>query len=757
MPATPPRRPRVSLRTKFLLPVLACLVLGLVAILAIVNRHIAAQAEDEARQTLGTAAVVFIKSLEIRTNYLVRQIRSAVQEPRFKAAATTDRVTFAEVQWDLLGELGAATEVMLYVPADGRPTVREQRRSKLDLDEFEKRAAPVTEAAFAGSSGIGCVTLSGNLYTVIAVPVTLGGSEAPSGVLTVGVRLDEGTLRELSKLTNTEIALQVAAADPVATVALPASDFVWPLQPPGAAGPAARAVQPVVLRSEHFLGLASVYRPSPATDGIPFLLLVSYEKRMESLAETRRLLGLIGALGIVLAAGSIWVVATRATQPLRELRDNAEAVGRGDFSRRLAVATNDETGDLAEAFNRMSGNLQTSRAQLEDSRVALEQSLATLKATQNQLVQSEKLSAVGQFVAGVAHELNNPLTAVIGFAGLVQKTNAKADEDTRTNLDFIVNAADRCHRIVRSLLGFARQHTPERKLADVNHLLDEVIEIMVYDLRTSNIKVVKDYQAPLPRIFGDAHQLQQVFINILANARQAVQGFRRDGQVTLRTRADGGTIRIELGDNGPGIKPEHLAKIFDPFFTTKPVGKGTGLGMSLSYGLIQEHGGKISIQSTYGHGATFVIELPVATPEALAQAPAEETKREVELPKNLRVLVVDDELPILRLVRELLASEGHRVETAESGERALALTGQHRFDVIVCDWKMPGLSGIQLHEYLQTAEPALARRLLFMTGDVVNEALERHLAEHARPCLRKPFTVEEFRAAVAQVLHGAGA
>jgi two-component system, NtrC family, sensor kinase len=309
---------------------------------------------------------------------------------------------------------------------------------------------------------------------------------------------------------------------------------------------------------------------------------------------------------------------------------------------------------------------------------------------------------------------------------------------------------------VHSLLSFARQHAPERKLVQLHSVVDEVLEIMAYDLRTSNVQIVREFASALPPIMADGHQLQQVFVNILGNARQAIEPVQRDGRIVIRTRQTGANVVIEFQDNGPGIKAEHLARIFDPFFTTKPVGKGTGLGLSLCYGLIQEHGGKISARSERGEGATFTIELPVAAgspaPILLRRdgsiAPFSGAERAAS---GKSILVVDDEPWILDLAGEFARAEGHEVETATGGEQALEKITRRKFDVIVSDWKMPGLSGIGLHDHLRVVEPAMARRMVFMTGDVVSDTFQDFLREHQLACLSKPFARGEFRNVISTI------
>ena len=280
---------------------------------------------------------------------------------------------------------------------------------------------------------------------------------------------------------------------------------------------------------------------------------------------------------------------------------------------------------------------------------------------------------------------------------------------------------------------------------------------MALPLRTSNITLVKEYTPDLPLILGDAHQLQQVILNIMSNARQALEPYRRDGEIVLQTGCTDKEVWVRIKDNGPGIHRDTLSRIFDPFFTTKPQGQGTGLGLSLSYGIMQEHRGHIRAESVPGDGTEFILEWPIpdiaslpvvvrppSTPPLLARTP------------GLRVLVIDDEESILQLVREVLRTEGHRVETADGGGAALDLINQNHYDVIISDWKMPGLNGINLFLELLAKNPAAARRMLFMTGDVIKADFQSFLKMHNRTCLPKPFALREFHGAIAAIIHTAG-
>ena len=348
-------------------------------------------------------------------------------------------------------------------------------------------------------------------------------------------------------------------------------------------------------------------RPTPALfagEGSGgYLLFSSYAAVQKQIQDTQRILFLGGILGIVIGAAVVFLLVRRVTQPLRDLRDSAEAVGRGDFSKRIEIRSNDELGELGAVFNQMTDNLQKSTAQLEKT-------VSMLRDTQAKLLHSEKLSAVGQFVAGVAHELNNPLTALIGFAELLQMDGV--NDDTRESLQRITVSAERCHKIVQSLLSFARQRPPERKLTNLNNVLDAVIEILIYELRTNNIKVTRDYASNLPQLLLDPHQMQQVFLNIVNNARQAIEAHRPHGAIRLATRSLGDHVQIRFEDDGPGMSRETIAKIFDPFFTTKPRWQRHRSRLEPFLRRCPKSTvAPINVESVVGQGTTFIIDLPV--------------------------------------------------------------------------------------------------------------------------------------------------
>jgi len=383
--------------------------------------------------------------------------------------------------------------------------------------------------------------------------------------------------------------------------------------------------------------------------------------------------------------------------------------------------------------------------------VKLRDSMKQLQSAQEQLIQAEKLSALGEMISGVAHELNNPLTGVMGYAQLLM--GAGESQEVNANLERIHKEAVRCQRIVQNLLGFARGHHPERKLVDVNDVIRNTIDLRSYQLKVDNVELTVDLAPNLPPVLADAHLMQQVFVNIINNAHQALMEVKRPGALVVRTREVAGRVRIEFIDNGPGIPQEKLGKIFDPFFTTKEIGRGTGLGLSLSYGIVQEHDGQIRVSSVPGEGASFIVDLP-AQQEGSAVT---ETARPASPPREAtsegkHILVVDDEETILELLLALLEGAGHKVETAGNGRLALEKIRQTDFDVIISDLKMPDMGGQKLYEAISELKPHLLERMIFSTGDTVNPGTQAFFQETGNPYLSKPFRLEDVDELVSQVL-----
>jgi len=401
--------------------------------------------------------------------------------------------------------------------------------------------------------------------------------------------------------------------------------------------------------------------------------------------------------------------------------------------------------DATEILLRI-GNLLETRFLYLEIQGQNEQLETKVRERTQQLLQAEKLATLGELIAGIAHELNNPLSAMVGHAqllGMSQKDPAVAARVGR-----ILEAAQRATRVVRNFLTFARRHRPEKVAVQVNEIITKTLELLAYQFRVSNIEVQAALAQDLPATAADPHQIGQVFLNLFNNAAQAMA--KAHGQGTLRVTSavspDGGWISVIVADDGPGISRENLPRLFEPFFTTKPPGEGTGLGLPLARGIVTEHGGSITIESEPGRGATFVVTLPVAA--AVAASP--ETAPLLGPPSGLRILVVDDEAPLREVMGDALAERGNQVEVAASGHEALEIIGRAPLDLLVLDVRMPEMSGPDLWTKVKETNPTLARRTVFCTGDVATADVRAFLETTGCPVLTKPFDLAQYFDAVAR-------
>jgi len=419
--------------------------------------------------------------------------------------------------------------------------------------------------------------------------------------------------------------------------------------------------------------------------------------------------------------------------------------------------------DQQEALLRI-GNLLHTRllhVTLEDQNRMLE---ARVQERTQRLLQAEKLSAMGQLLAGVAHELNNPLSVVMGQALLLEENG----EDVPVRAAKITKAAERCVRIVRNFLALARERPPERARTRLNRVLAEALELLGYELRTGGIEVRQELAPDLPVLWADPHQLHQVVVNLLVNAQHAMAGIKSPRVLTLSTSAspDRQRVALMIEDTGPGMSAEIRARIFEPFFTTKPVGQGTGLGLSLSAGIVESHGGTIAVESDAGKGARFRIELPVVAPPtdrldgrsaepSVEHAGAQGDAGGTDTPAGRsrpRILVVDDEPDVAELVADLLRRDGYDVDVVHDGVEGLEQLDRVRYDAIICDTKMPVLDGPGFYQALVGRHPELVRRIAFVTGDVLNADKRAFLESVGVPNIAKPFDLEDVRRVVRQLV-----
>ncbi len=378
---------------------------------------------------------------------------------------------------------------------------------------------------------------------------------------------------------------------------------------------------------------------------------------------------------------------------------------------------------------------------------------------QSKLLQAEKMAALGQLVSGIAHELNNPLTAIMGYAQLLLGHGLAPAQLSEAKK--VYQQAERARRIVKNLLYFARENKPERTRVDLNEIVERTLALRSYELKVENIHVESELDSNLPHTMADPYQLQQVVLNLLVNAEQALLEERGQGRVRIRTSHSAhrpgahtaGRILLEVSDDGPGIPPVIASRIFDPFFTTKPPGVGTGLGLSIVYGIVQQHGGEVTFENQPRAGVKFLVELPVLAVPAQDRGAASSQRldRPGAVPAG-RILVVEDEPTVAQLIVDVLREEGHHAEAVLDSQEGLTLLSRSQYDLVVCDVRMPRLDGPAFYDALVRAGSPIRDKILFTTGDMLAPRTIQFLEPNGLPYLAKPFLVEELKLAVNRLL-----
>ncbi|MCP3982554.1 MAG: response regulator [bacterium] len=498
-------------------------------------------------------------------------------------------------------------------------------------------------------------------------------------------------------------------------------------------------------------------------------------REAESAAERHRATG--EKLRRVLNGSPDLIVATDAAGRIKEFNRGAEALtgvsADRAVGRPLAVVVGNDASvwdrdDDAESSDPRDVKIQRSDgerveismidAPLSDAagapagRVWIGRDVTKLRRVEQSLIQAERLSSLGEVVAGVAHELNNPLSGVVGYAELL-RAQARDQSQVR-DLERIVESAMRCQKIVFKLLSFARRHPSEKRNHDLNACVTKVLDLKSYHLRSSQIETVLELDADLPRTRFDFHQIEQVVLNLLNNAEQAIASIKTPGRIVLRSGRLDDRLFVEVEDNGPGVPPQIKNRVFDPFFTTKALGQGTGLGLSVSYGIVSEHGGELQLlPREEGNGAKFRLVLPLSAAADEPSSPP--TPLELEVDDALdgrRILVAEDEPVVLELLGRVLMDLGAKVEMARDGNEAWDHIEREEFDLIVADMRMPNLDGRQLYEKVAEHRPEMLRRFVFATGDLVREETVSFLQRLPNRILTKPLEVETVRRVLVQAL-----
>jgi len=389
-------------------------------------------------------------------------------------------------------------------------------------------------------------------------------------------------------------------------------------------------------------------------------------------------------------------------------------------------------------------------------RVWIGRDVTKLRRVEKSLAQAERLSSLGEVVAGVAHELNNPLAGVMGYAELLR--SGHTDPGQLRDLERIIESSQRCQKIVLKLLSFARKHAPEKKHQSLNECLERVLDLKFYHLKSSQIETVLEPDATLDNTSFDFHQIEQVVLNLINNAEHAIATTKSPGRVVLRSGGDAGLVWFEVEDNGPGIPLAVRERVFDPFFTTKEYGQGTGLGLSVSFGIVQEHGGRIELMHSGEEGTCFRVTLPLVAEEDHIKEISESLEAVSTEPLDgCRVLVAEDEPGLLEIYDRVLRAAGAKVTLARDGEEAWRhiVEEETDYDLIVTDLRMPNLNGQQLYERTAGERPDLLRRFVFTTGDLAREDTLEFLEGLPNRILSKPLQMETVRRVLTQAIGGA--
>jgi signal transduction histidine kinase/CheY-like chemotaxis protein len=452
------------------------------------------------------------------------------------------------------------------------------------------------------------------------------------------------------------------------------------------------------------------------------------------------------------------------TQPDREATDLVQFLD-GRVIERYTAPVRSETGgyigrgwyfrDVTERV-RADAAVRTLNAELEQRSAALaaanrelEQRVRELKQTQDQLLLADRLSSLGRVAAGIGHEINNPLTYVLGNLEEIQRFDGLSPE-VRELVGEAIEGSERVRRIVGGLKAIARATPEQREPVDLHATLESTIRMASNEIRHRG-RLIRDF-GPVPMIEGDPSRMAQVFLNLIVNATQALTGKREGGHfIAIKTYTrEAGEAVVEIEDSGEGIPPDQIPRLFDPFFTTKAVGVGTGLGLSICHGIVSAHGGAIEVDSVCGAGSRFRVVLPPLRGAAVAPAPAL-VRRAVSNGERRSLLLVDDDSRLLRSVRRTLARD-YDVETCEGGHAALAaLASGRRFDVILCDLHMPDLTGMEFHRHVAEELPGLERTIIFMTGGAFTPEATRFMRDCPNPSIEKPVDLAELDKLIGEI------
>ena len=704
----------MKLRTKFLLSMAVVTTLLTAAAMVIVQRSVDVHARQEIMASFDNSTNSLREYQDRRETTAHFSADLLAETPALKAMMTTqDPATVQDASTYLWSNAGAS--LMALYGSSGKLLAVHNSGTPL--------SRTVVEAGAPARSGANWWLIGNRLYQIVIRPIESGSSSESNrlGTLVLGNEIDSQVVQQMARIADDDIAFRFHGRSVATSLSREKQNA---LDASGFSGAIGNPAHELMLRNERFL--VDVVEPETASDGPEIIILKSYDQATVFMHQMNRLIMTVGAIVILLGAAVVFLISHTFTQPLCELVEGVRALGTGDFSYPLRTQGKDEVAELTSSFDGM--------------RLSLQQS-------QERLVTSARLEAVGQLAGGVAHDFNNLITVIKGYAELLT-LQIKSDDPLMKYADQISKAGDRASSLTRQLLAFSRKQTVEPQAVDLNLVVGN-LQKMLRVLVGERYEIAFVQGPKLGRILADPGQIEQVVLNLVVNARDAMPD---GGRIEIRTdnmEVDqaiaakqgaplGHCVRLSVIDRGCGMDEATQTKIFQPFFTTKDVGKGTGLGLSIVYSAVKQSGGFVDLESKLGEGSTFHIVVPQLE-STVAEKPA--TPRKLGITRGTEtILVVEDEDGVRNMIRDSLNARGFRVLVAHNGHDALRLLQDHAgpIDLVLADVVMPKLGGIDLAKQLKLSE--LNPKVLLMSGysDRIIEVEDANLA-----LLRKPFTADD--------------